>query len=250
MESVSKKFQRRKQGKRVPGYADVYSTDALGRIYTVHPSNDECFCLRLLIINVRGPTSFENIRTVDGVLCTTYREVCQRMQLLENDSQWDNALGDAILSAHPHQIRTLFSIIIATCFPSSPIDLWTKYKDEMSDDILHQMRVRTTNADLQMNETIHNEPLILIEDMCLMISSKSLSQLGMTAPNHPMHEAFNQEIQREQHYDRDALSQAVRTNVPLLNQQQTEVCLRHSDESREGCNWWHLLLRCARTPQV
>ncbi|XP_072398268.1 uncharacterized protein [Diabrotica undecimpunctata] len=55
----SKNFQRRKQGDAVPGYPDVRSTDALGRMYTVHPKNDECFYLRLLLVNVRGPTSFE-----------------------------------------------------------------------------------------------------------------------------------------------------------------------------------------------
>ncbi|GFQ86605.1 ATP-dependent DNA helicase [Trichonephila clavata] len=62
----SRRFIRRKQGKPVPGYTNVYSTDAIGRIYSVHPSNDECFYLRLLLVNVRGPTSFQQLRTVDG----------------------------------------------------------------------------------------------------------------------------------------------------------------------------------------
>lgn len=37
----SRRFIRRKQGKPVPAYTDVYSTDAIDRIYSVHPSNDE-----------------------------------------------------------------------------------------------------------------------------------------------------------------------------------------------------------------
>ena len=53
----TKIFQRRKQGDMVPGHLDVRSTDALGRIYTVHPNNDECFYLRLLQVNVREPIS-------------------------------------------------------------------------------------------------------------------------------------------------------------------------------------------------
>lgn len=216
----TRKFQRRKQGKRVPGYENVYSTDALGRIYTIHPNNDECYYLRLLLVNVRGPTSFENIKTVDGVLYRTYREACQRLQLLEDDSHWEQTLGDAIISANPHQIRTLFSIIIATCFPSRPMELWIRYKNEMADDILYRMRTRTSNPNLKITETMHNEALILIENMCLMMSNKSLTQLGMTAPNRSMHETFNQELEREQNYDRNALSQAVRTNIPLLNQEQ------------------------------
>lgn len=36
----SKNFQRRKQGDAVPGYPDVRSTDALGRMYKVHPKNN------------------------------------------------------------------------------------------------------------------------------------------------------------------------------------------------------------------
>ncbi|GAB1865879.1 ATP-dependent DNA helicase [Camponotus japonicus] len=41
----AKKFQRRKQGKAVEGYPNLYSIDALGRLYTVHPNNTECFYL-------------------------------------------------------------------------------------------------------------------------------------------------------------------------------------------------------------
>jgi len=49
----SKQFQRWKYGKPAPGYVNVHSTDALGCIYTFHPNNDECFYLRLLLVNIR-----------------------------------------------------------------------------------------------------------------------------------------------------------------------------------------------------
>ncbi|KAK7605008.1 hypothetical protein V9T40_006194 [Parthenolecanium corni] len=51
----TKKFQCRKQGNMVPGYPDIRSTDALGRIYTVHPKSDECFYLRLLLVQWPTP---------------------------------------------------------------------------------------------------------------------------------------------------------------------------------------------------
>ncbi|KIH61446.1 hypothetical protein ANCDUO_08282 [Ancylostoma duodenale] len=57
-----KVFCKRKQGAAVPG-GDVRASDALGRVYTVHPNNDECYYLRLLLHTVRGPTSFTDLKT-------------------------------------------------------------------------------------------------------------------------------------------------------------------------------------------
>ncbi|GFR02766.1 ATP-dependent DNA helicase [Trichonephila clavata] len=71
-------FQRRKQGRAVQGHQNLYSTDALGRLYTVHPNNAECFYVRLLLINVRGPTSFQELKTVNGHVCAMFREACQK----------------------------------------------------------------------------------------------------------------------------------------------------------------------------
>jgi hypothetical protein len=67
----------------------MHSTNALGRIYTVHPRNDESFNLRLLLVNIPGPTSFQFLRNVDGELCPTHKEACQRLRLQEDDVHWD-----------------------------------------------------------------------------------------------------------------------------------------------------------------
>lgn len=140
--------------------------------------------------------------------------------MLEDDSHWDDTLADAVISSSPHQIRTLFSIIITTCSPASPLELWHKYRDDMTEDILHRMRCTTSNPDLEITPDMHNEALILIEDMCLMIGNKLLVQLGMTAPNRAMFDVVNQEIHREEQYDRNELRIFVQTNVPKLNREQ------------------------------
>ncbi|GFX12629.1 ATP-dependent DNA helicase [Trichonephila clavipes] len=155
----TKKFQRCKQGKAVEGHTNLYSSDALGRLYTVHPNNTECFYLRLLLINIRGPISTQDLRTVNGQLCATYRQACQELNLLENDAHWDTALADASNTARPQQIRTLFAIILTTCFPSNPKDLWGKYKYYMSEDILHRLRAANQNPDIQITPNVYNEAL-------------------------------------------------------------------------------------------
>lgn len=215
-----KQFQRRKQGQTVVDHPNVFSSDALGRLYTVHPNNIECYYLRLLLITVRGATSFQNLRTINNVLCESYRDACQRLNLLENDEHWDNSLADASLAASPYQIRTLFAIIISTCFPSQPLELWEKYKDAMADDILHQARNVNADPELQFSSEMYNQALIYLEDICLSMANKLLNQLGMPSPNRAITDLNNREIQRERNYDINALNTFVQENITYMNQQQ------------------------------
>lgn len=150
----TKQFNRRKNRKIVPEYAGIRSTDTLGRVYTVHPNDAECYYLRLLLHTVRGPTSFEEIRTIDGVACQTYREACQKLGLLENDQHWDTTMQEAAFSSMPQQMRTLFAIILTTCAPSNPRELWEKYKESLSEDILRQARRAIPNEDVQFTDDI------------------------------------------------------------------------------------------------
>lgn len=39
---------------------------------------------------VKGPTSFEGIKTVQGVTYDTFQAACKAMGLLDDDSHWDN----------------------------------------------------------------------------------------------------------------------------------------------------------------
>lgn len=139
----------------------------------MHPSHDECFYLRLLLINVRGPTSFLDLKTVNGQLYPTYRRACQELNLLENDNHWNATLMDASNTGSPQQIRSLFAIIIATCFPSNPMELWLTYRFYMTEDILNRIRDIAGNQELAVTFEMYNEALVIIEDMCLLIANKN-----------------------------------------------------------------------------
>ncbi|XP_061398409.1 uncharacterized protein LOC133334127 [Musca vetustissima] len=219
----SKKFQRRKQGKAVEGWENLYSTDAMGRIYTVHPQNAECFYLRMLLINVRGPTSFENLRTVDGQICATYREACQKLQLLENDDHWETTLAEASATRHPRQLRALFAIILVTCSPSNPKLLWDKFKEDMAEDILHQHRADNNDPAMEYSDTIFNECLILLEDRCMEIKNKLLIEVGMVAPIRAISDPYERDLLRETDYHPQELEIYLGENLPKLQPDQKNV---------------------------
>uniref|UniRef100_A0A183HN50 Helitron_like_N domain-containing protein n=1 Tax=Onchocerca flexuosa TaxID=387005 RepID=A0A183HN50_9BILA len=132
-----KSFERRKRGKPVDGQPGIFKHNR--RLYTVHPNQEECFFLRMLLVNVRGPTSFQQLKIVKCVTHATFRSACQALNLLENDRHWDICTNDACNMSHPNQIRTLFAIILTACSPS-PAELWEKYKSYMAEDILHRIR--------------------------------------------------------------------------------------------------------------
>lgn len=86
----------------------------------------------------------------------------------------------------------------------------------MTEDILHRMRQEAENNSLDFTEEIYNKALISIEDLCLAICSKFLTQLGMTAPNRAVIATFDREVLREQSYSMNDLQGFVQENTSKL----------------------------------
>jgi ATP-dependent DNA helicase PIF1 len=96
----------------------------------------------MLLNHVRGARSFDEIRTVDGVVHNSYKEACTARGLLEDDTEWDKVLTQAAEFALPHQLRQLFSALLQFCVLKKPEELWIRHKGHMLDDYLHAERQR------------------------------------------------------------------------------------------------------------
>ncbi|GFS64967.1 ATP-dependent DNA helicase [Trichonephila clavipes] len=164
----------------------------------------------MLLNVIQGPTNFLDLKTVDGQEFETFRQVCEKLGLLENDNHWDATMEEAILCHSPSQIRELFAILICTCGLSNPLQLWDKYKVALSEDILH----RFENMDQVNNDLCLNEALIHIEDKIIRISGKRLSDFGMPTP------------QRRGELSTDLIKE-LSYNIAILDTQvsETEPCL-------------------------
>ena len=77
-----KGWKRRKQGAVVDEFPEIRMSDALGRMHTVNPTQEEAFCLRLLLNVVAGPTSFKDLKTVNGIEHQTFKAACKARDLL------------------------------------------------------------------------------------------------------------------------------------------------------------------------
>ena len=215
-EASRKVFKRRILGAAALGNDDVRRTGALGRVYTVHPNNFECFFLRLLLHTVKGPTSFEDLRTFNGQVCATCREACQIRGLLEDDAHWDATMLEAAAVHSATRLRNLFAILLTTCGLSNPGQLRESHKESLTEDILMQARRRNPGLDLIYTSDMFNQALILIEDKVLEMAGKDLEQLSLPTPDRNLCDRLSREMLRETSYDMDQLDAHVSANEPLL----------------------------------
>lgn len=71
------------------------------RLCTVNPFEGERYFERVLLLNVRAPTSFRDLMSFNGTVYGTVREAAVRKGLLESDEYVDNCLADAALFQMP-----------------------------------------------------------------------------------------------------------------------------------------------------
>ena len=71
------------------------SSPPVGRVYGVHPREGERFYLRLLLMKVPGPTSFDDLKkTYDPsrnpahIIHDTFQDACRDLGLLQDDQEW------------------------------------------------------------------------------------------------------------------------------------------------------------------
>ena len=68
---------------------------SIGRIIYVHPYAGELYYLRLLVNEIKGIRNYEDLRTINGVVYTTYKNACFALGILGDDLEWSNALRQA-----------------------------------------------------------------------------------------------------------------------------------------------------------
>ena len=81
----------------------------------------ETYALRLLLHHVRGPLCFEDFQTVDGELLNTYQEACQKLGLMEDDSEVQQALAEACSIRFGDQLISFFGSLLEFCRPGNPL---------------------------------------------------------------------------------------------------------------------------------
>ena len=136
-------------------------------------NDSEQFYLRLLLIAVKGATSFEALRTVNNQLKPTFKEAYIALGLLTDDNEWHQCLGEAGIMATGHQLRVFFVTILINCSPTHSKQLWDDHKHSLCDDLRCTLQRRHIQEN-SFNEDIWDYGLFLISTL-LSQHNKSLT---------------------------------------------------------------------------
>lgn len=90
----------------------------------------------MLLLNVPGATSFEELRTVNGRVLDTYVEAALAMGLAVDDNEWFDCLQESQLYMMPRQLRSLFSVILIHCNVTRSRRLWEEFSASLSEDFV------------------------------------------------------------------------------------------------------------------
>lgn len=119
---------------------------SIGRVTYVPPTYVEAYCLRVLLNVVKGPRSFEEIRTVNGVVYPSFKEACYSLGLLDDDKEYIEAIKEASFWASGRYLRRLFAIMLLSNSVAMPIEVWNATWQILTEDILYKRKKTSRNA--------------------------------------------------------------------------------------------------------
>jgi hypothetical protein len=112
--------------------------NTLGRVRTVSPTEGDCFYLRILLCNVKGARSFQELFKFNDETYGTYKAACLARGLIDDDKEWLKAMEEAEALMLPHQMRSFLSRIFAHCDPVDPMALWERFKNSLAEDYMQE----------------------------------------------------------------------------------------------------------------
>jgi hypothetical protein len=158
---------------------------SIGRMWSASPFMGERYYLRLLLTAVRGARSFEDLRTVDGIQCETFKGACIALRLLEDDGEWIAMFRDAQGFMTGRALRHLFALALQHTTITNPLAIWEEFREGFCDDLAHLLetgRVRVPVGGQGMGVGLaHDYGLYHIQEF-LNEYGKSLHEFGLPTP--------------------------------------------------------------------
>lgn len=178
-----------------------------------------------MLLNVaKGATSYEDLRTISGVLYPTFKDACQAMGLLGDDNEWREALREASVWGSATQMRQLFVTIVLFCSVCDVASLFNEFYQYFTDDILYNIRKMVQLPFYKVPED-HLKNFVLLELDNLFVKNGGLmTEYGLPEPDRSIrNKVKNRLLAEELAYDCEDLLRIHSNLVRQLNFEQKNI---------------------------
>ncbi|XP_072088582.1 uncharacterized protein [Arachis hypogaea] len=93
---------------------------SIRRLNYVPPGTGDIYYMRILLAVQRGCTTYESIRTVNGITYSSFQDACYSMGLLCDDRKFIAAINEVAELASGHQLRKSFTMLLISNSISNP----------------------------------------------------------------------------------------------------------------------------------
>ncbi|KAA6421810.1 MAG: hypothetical protein FRX49_08129 [Trebouxia sp. A1-2] len=194
----------------------------LGRVKMTNASQGERHWLRMLLTNIKGATSFEDLCTINGITHDTFHAAAVAKGLLADDSEHDTVFTECASYQMPRHLRATFATTLLYCAVKDPYALWLRHQDSLTEDYLRIARRESHHQHMPLCQDMIDAALLDVQDY-LEEKGKSLCDFkGMPAVfanTRPTHTLILEQLA----YDKVALAAEVEQTVQGLNYDQTTI---------------------------
>ncbi|KAJ1688579.1 hypothetical protein LUZ63_019969 [Rhynchospora breviuscula] len=168
---------------KLTAWFDLNASDPAAKLLTYpEPTAGDLYYERMLLNSVCGATSFDELQTVNGVMYQTYKEACNAVGMLDDNSEWLHTMQEATASASCDQLRTMFVDILLYSDVADAKELWESCWSYMGDDIIQNMRSAHCNDQLTINtDSLKDYILHKLGDI-LFLRGYSLQYVNLPTP--------------------------------------------------------------------
>ena len=178
----------------------------VGRLHYVHPSAGERYYLRILLLAVKGATSYNDLKFHNNMHHPTFKDACRSRGLLGDDQEWYNAFDEAAAWATSPQLRKLFVTMILFCQVGDEKAFFEKVWQLLADDIQYQFRDIIGDPNYQMSDT--NARDYLLEELASIFAQNGRNIRDFNLPQKKVNSysvSYNRLIDEELSYSFDPL---------------------------------------------
>ena len=124
----------------------------------VSPRDQERYHLQILLNHRRAMRNFEELRTVNERLCSSFHEACVAINLIQNSQEYTRDLHKATeyFAQNSHQVQQLFVTVLLNCQIADQQGLLDEHRSGMIQDFQHHYPDALHHKhDIMLLQTLH-----------------------------------------------------------------------------------------------